>query len=395
MMLSVDDYSARLLSLVEPLAPFPIGLLEARGCRLAEDVRVDSSLLNADHSTVDGYAVLLADVIGADFHEVALDVQAAESEAAEPASLVAGRAVRVFAGDSLPPGAEAVVPVEHTDGDLSRVVVRKSAAPGQFIRRAIALSAREAVVAEVGTLVDARLVGLLAAAGRNSVLAQPRPRLVVITVGDAAGSEADSHGFLLAAAAAEAGATAFRVGPVAESADSILQTLEDQLVRADLMVLTAVSAAGYEHIQSAIEQLDDPQILRVAMQPGVAHSYGLIGVERVPVIVLPGGAAATYISFEVLVRQLLRKMEGHPTQATTMQRALCDAALHVEPNKRNFIPAVSSSDGEGQLHVTPVAAFDIDLLAGLVKADCFISVPEAVIEVQAGDAVDILPIGAN
>ncbi|NEC35359.1 molybdopterin molybdenumtransferase MoeA, partial [Streptomyces rubrogriseus] len=117
-MWSVQDHLDDVLATVRPLDPIELNLLDAQGCVLVDDVTVPLSLPPFDNSSMDGYAVRVTDVAGASEEfpavlEVVGDVAAGQ---AETPSVGPGQAARIMTGAPLPPGAEAVVPVEWTDG---------------------------------------------------------------------------------------------------------------------------------------------------------------------------------------------------------------------------------------------------------------------------------------
>ena len=116
-------------------------------------------------------------------------------------------------------------------------------------------------------------------------------------------------GLALAVAAAELGAEAYRVGPVPDDPGLLSDALEDQLVRADLIVTTGgVSAGAYDTVKAVLSRLGAVEFVRVAMQPGMPQGYGQIG--GVPIFTLPGNPVSAYVSFEVFVRPVLRRMLG-------------------------------------------------------------------------------------
>ena len=172
-----------------------------------------------------------------------------------------------------------------------------------------------------GTVLGPRQVGLLAAVGRGRVLVRPRPRVVVLSTGDELrepgrarlgfDSIYDSNSYMLAAAAREAGAIAYRVGIVGDDPHTFSDALEDQLVRADLVVTTGgVSKGAYDVVKEVLSRLGTVEFVEVAMQPGKPQGFGTIGEDQTPIFTLPGNPVSAYVSFEVFVRPALRRMMG-------------------------------------------------------------------------------------
>ncbi|MGW7817092.1 molybdotransferase-like divisome protein Glp [Streptomyces puniciscabiei] len=425
---SVDEHLEDILSTVRPLEPIELQLLDAQGCVLVDDVTVPVSLPPFDNSSMDGYAVRVADVAGATEEfpaalEVIGDVAAG---AADPVRVGPGQAARIMTGAPLPPGAEAVVPVEWTDGGLGEGPVTgmraRSLAPegaqGQ-VRVHRPVEARAHVRAqgsdvkagdralEAGTILGPPQIALLAAIGRGTVRVRPRPRVVVLSTGSelvqpgeelARGQIYDSNSFALTAAARDAGAIAYRVGAVADDAETLRSTIEDQLVRADLLVTTGgVSVGAYDVVKEALSYAGDAdeagsgvEFRKLAMQPGKPQGFGSIGPDHTPLLALPGNPVSSYVSFELFVRPAIRALMGltdlHRPRVRATLRA--DKALRSPKGRRQFLRG-AHADGE----VTPVGGAGSHLIAALAQADALIVVPEDVESVEPGAEVEVVLLG--
>src|SRR5689334_14277139 len=184
----VKSVDAHLQTIVETVAPLPeldLTLLDAHGCVLAEDVVAGTSLPSFDNSSMDGYAVRVADVAHAsEAMPVRLPVVADIAAGATGGySVQSGLCVRIMTGAPVPPGADAVVPVEWTDGGVASVEIRRAPAPGQYIRRVGEDVMAGTTVLAAGTYLQAPQLGLLAAVGRARVRARPKPRVVIVSTG--------------------------------------------------------------------------------------------------------------------------------------------------------------------------------------------------------------------
>ncbi|WP_428934757.1 molybdotransferase-like divisome protein Glp [Streptomyces sp. ACT015] len=425
---SVEEHLEDILATVRPLDPIELNLLDAQGCVLVEDVTVAVSLPPFDNSSMDGYAVRVADVAGASEEFPAVLEVVGDIAAGGPGALRVGpgQAARIMTGAPLPPGAEAVVPVEWTDGGLGGGPVTRmpahslapEAAGGQVqVHRAAA--ARAHVRAEgsdvragdraldAGTVLGPPQIALLAAIGRGTVRVRPRPRVVVLSTGSelvqpdealADGQIYDSNSFALTACARDAGAIAYRVGAVPDDAETLRSAIEDQLVRADLMVTTGgVSVGAYDVVKEALAHVgdeDEPgggvEFRKLAMQPGKPQGFGSVGPDHTPLLALPGNPVSSYVSFELFVRPAIRTLMGlDDVHRPRIQATLVtDTALTSPKGRRQFLRG-TVADGS----VRPVGGAGSHLVAALAQADALIVVPEDVESVEPGTEVEVVLLG--
>ncbi|MFF2376464.1 gephyrin-like molybdotransferase Glp [Streptomyces xiamenensis] len=422
---SVDDHLADILRAIRPLDPIALPLLEADGCVLTEDVTVPTALPPFDNSSMDGYAVRCADVAAATAERpVALtvigDIAAGSGELP---TLRPGQAVRIMTGAPLPPGAEAVVPVEWTDGGLGggpvsampagqvrggeNVRVHRPAERGAHIRARGSDAAAGALALPAGTVLGPPQLGLLAAVGRASVEVRPRPRVVVLSTGSELvppgtalrpGQIHDSNSFTLTAAARAAGAAAYRAATVADDPERLRAALEDQLSRADLVITSGgVSVGAYDVVKEALR--DSVEFRRLAMQPGKPQGFGLVGRQRIPLLALPGNPVSSYVSFELFVRPALRALAGHPQveRARVRARLECDAPLVSPAGRRQYLRGsyTPPPPGERLGTVRPVGGASSHLLAALARADALIEIPEAATGAASGAELTVVPLGGG
>lgn len=396
----VADHLSDVLSIVRPLTPLDVQLLDAHGCVLAEDVVAPWPLPQFDNSAMDGYAVRAEDVRAASEDApvelpVVTDIAAGETERA---AIGPGLAARIMTGAPMPAGADAVVPVEQTDGGTARVQITLAAPAGRHLRRVGEdVQAGDTVLA-AGTFLGAAQIGLLAAVGKERVRVQPRPRVVVISTGRELvepgqpldlGQITDSNSFLLTTAAREAGAVAYRVAPVPDDERALLGRIQDQLVRADMIVTSGgVSAGAYDVVKQVLSTVGTVTFDKVAMQPGMPQGFGTVGEEATPIFTLPGNPVSAFVSFEVFVRPAIRKMLGVSRLHRPSVKAVLQTTLRSPEGKRQFARARWSPAPDGSYLVTPLTGQASHLLADLAYANALVVVPEQVTEVAAGQVVD-------
>jgi molybdopterin molybdotransferase len=277
--------------------------------------------------------------------------------------------------------------------------VRRGPAVGNAIRRAGEDVAAGATVLARGTYLQAAQLGLIAAVGRSRVRARPKPRVVVISTGSELvdlgdpllpGQIYDSNGYTLAAAAREAGAIAYRVGPIGDDPRGLIDTIEDQLIRADLVVTTGgVSVGAHDVVREVIGRLGDVHFNRVAMQPGQPQAFGTIGDDKVPFFGLPGNPVSALVSFEVFVRPAIRRMLGSEPIHRPRVRARLTESLVSPAGRRQFV-RVRLTVEDGDYVAAPVGGAGSHLIAAMAHANALAVVPEEITELPAGTPVPVM-----
>jgi molybdopterin molybdotransferase len=397
---SVEAHLADILDTIRPLPPTQLGITEAEGCVLAEDITASRPLPPFDNSAMDGYALMSSDVTGASKDSpitlrVSGEVAAGDTGAY---AITPGSALRITTGAQLPGGADAVVPVEDTDGGVAQVRIRAAVQP----RHAVRFSGGDAREGEVllprGTRLGPMQIAVLAASGHARAEVHPRPRVVVISTGDELiepghtlrpGKIWDSNSFMLAAAAREAGCLAFRHGPVPDDPLEMLPAIEDQLLRADLVVTSGGVSMGGRHdvVKDTLGRLGTIQFRKVAMQPGMPQGFGTIGEDRTPIFTLPGNPVSAYVSFQVFVLAALGALQGQRDRQLPSVRATVTAPLHSPPGRRSYLRGVlNRANGT----VAPLSGQGSHQVATLGKANALIVVPEWVVHTKEGDDTEVL-----
>jgi molybdopterin molybdotransferase len=399
---TVEEHLERVLSGVRPMTPVAQPLLDTLGLVCAEDVVATISLPSFDNSAMDGYAVRYAEVAAATAERPLTLPVAGEIGAGQATlrSLPPGTVAKIMTGAPIPEGADAVVPYEWTDRGVDHVRIDQAPEPSQHVRPAgDDVSVGDLLVTE-GTVLGPRQVGLLANVGRATVLARPRPRVVVLSTGSELrdpGQELghdsiyDGNSFMLAAAVLQAGAVPHRVGIVPDAPDAFLKTLHDHLDDADLVVTSGgVSQGDFDVVKEALRQ-QGVWFGPVAMQPGKPQGFGLVGPDdrRVPIVTLPGNSVSSYISFEMFVLPAIRTLMG----LTPVSRPLLDARLTkgmTSPeDRRQFMRGEAGVDAQGR-YVEPIGGPGSHLIGALSEANCLIVVPEQVTALDQGDRVQVL-----
>jgi molybdopterin molybdotransferase len=396
---SVDQHMTDVLGAVQPLPALPLPLVDAHGCTLAEDVFAAAPLPGFDNSAMDGYAVRLDDVQSASEQSpVILPVLGDIAAGPEKGITIGpGFTARIMTGAPIPPGADSIVQLEWTDGGTKSVAINRAPKLGQHIRRAGEDLAAGALVLPANTYLGAAQIGLLAAAGKASAICRPRPRVVIVSTGSelvdvgepaGPGQIPDSNSHMLAAACREAGAIAYRVGLVADNPELLLGTLEDHLIRADMLITTGgVSVGAYDVVKEVLSRLGTVTFDKIAMQPGMPQGFGTLGSERIPIVTLPGNPVSAMVSFEVFVRPALRRMIGAEHLLRPQITAEMTEAVTSPSGRRSFLRGIVERTVDGRVVARSAGGQGSHQMAALAACNALLVVPEDVTRIEAGSRV--------
>jgi molybdopterin molybdotransferase len=376
-----------------------VALEESLGRIPPEPVRAPHSLPGFARATVDGFAVRAADTYGvSDGQPGYLDL-AGEARMGRPpdAALRPGAAIAIATGAPLPPGADAVVKVEHTQSTLPGLIeVVRPATPGEGMVREDEDVSAGAELARPGRPLRAADLGMLAAAGVTDVLVHARPRVAIVSTGDElvpretpeleTGQVRDATAPALAALVREAGGEPSFAGIVPDERDALEVTLRRALSSAcDLLVVSAGSSVGArDETASAIASLGEPGIWchGLALRPGKPTLLAECG--GVPVVGLPGNPRSALVVFRLVGMPLVRLVGGctdpppEPSVRARLARDLPSAAGRLD------VVQVSLEDGVA----TPLFGSSA-LLSILTRADGYLVVPEAATGLPANAEVEV------
>jgi molybdopterin molybdotransferase len=384
-----------------------VGLDEAGGMVLAEDVRADGPLPRWDNSAMDGYAVRSTDVATATgaapvVLRVVADLPAGSSDAP---LLAPGTAARIMTGAPVPPGADAVVPVEVTDAGTVAVEIRRAAPVGAHVRRAGEDAVAGDLVVAAGTLLGPAHVSALASVSAATVRVHRRPRVAVVSTGDelvppgtplGRGQIPDSNSWLLAAAVREAGGEPVRLGPVGDDPVALRELLDELDGSVDAVVTSGgVSVGAFDVVKAALRDEPGVEFVPVAVQPGKPQGLGRLP-GGTPVFALPGNPVSSFASFEMFVRPALLRMRGlADVQRPTVVSPAGDG-WRTPPGRAQLMPVrwvPATAAGSGTVVVPATAGGSgSHLVARLALAEGLAVIPADVDEVAAGDLLTILKV---
>ena len=251
------------------------------------------------------------------------------------------------------------------------------------------------VVIKNGRLIGSTQIALAASLGLDRLPCRPHPRVVIISAGDdlvepgsklaSEEDEFESNSWFLTTFVREAGAHAFRVHTIPETSEQLQMIIEDQLVRADLIVISGESGdESFDLITSVISKLGEITVVTPNLAESGKHSYGLIGPEKTPVVTLPGDPVGNYLSAEIFIRPMILKMLGKSDIYRPTKKVKLSKQITSEAGKSRYLRAVINSDGHA------VALEDQNLLTSISSSTCLISINEKTEKVGAGELVDLV-----
>jgi len=434
-LLRVEEAEAMVLTGVEPLDETEQMAPEAAlGRPLAAAISARISLPPWDNSAMDGYAVLAADVDAAtDAAPIRLTVVGESRAGSAPdAEVLPGTAVRIATGAPTPAGADAVVPVELTTpleasgkagprgrdatGPLpAACLVHEAVAPGNAVRLRGSDVAAGAIVARPGVTVSPAVVALAAGCGADIVTVRRRPVVAVLATGDevrAPGTDLgsagipDANGPGLRALVTEAGGVPLELGIAPDDQADVERRLRRGVAEADLVVVSGgVSVGPYDVVRLAFEAVGHIDLWRVAVQPGKPFAFGRArnpgGGARgaLPVLLfgLPGNPVSSFVTFELFVRPVIRRLVGHARLHRAVDRAVLLEPVTKSVGRRGFQRVMALRDAEGaperdeqgRVRVRLAGGQGSHVLSALAAADALAVIPEPLNAVAAGGEVEL------
>ena len=260
--------------------------------------------------------------------------------------------------------------------------------------------AGERLVLKEGSRIRSTQIGLAASIGRDHLLTRPHPRVVVLSAGpdlvepgQALGEdeEYETNSWLLTTAVRETGAVAYRVHTIPDDEDALKDVIEDQLVRADLIIISGErNDDSFDLITRTLTGIGEITTIDLAIESSGRHNYGTIGPDKVPVVTLPGDPIAAYISFELFVRPMIRTMLGAATIHRPSVKAKLEKPLTSPDGQRSYVRGILSEDGKSIIPLGKGDSSAQDEQTTLSDANAFISVPESLTSLETGAEVTVV-----
>ncbi len=399
-MIPIADARAFVLDGLEPLEAVTVDLGDAVGCVAATQVSASEPVPSFVNSSMDGYALRAADAASG---ETSLNVVGAILAGDAPTRVLGeGEAMRIMTGAPLPPGADAVCPIEVVTVEGGVVRVTGPVAAGAYVRYPGDDTKVGDVLVRAGDVLGPARLGVLAGQGLSSALVHPRPRVGVISTGDelsddpgplAPGRIRDANRPALLASLRQAGCDPVDLGRSSDDEHEIARRLREAAASCDAVISTGgVSVGDVDFVKTVLSTIcgDRARWMQVAVRPGKPFAFGRAGESGTPIFGLPGNPVSTLVSFELFVRPALRRLAGHRELGRPSMLAVLDCDLARRPDGRDYMVHVTVVSGEdGRVHVTSATRQGSHLLAAVAGANALAHLPDGD-GLSAGDDVRVM-----
>ena len=397
-MIPMNEAVQIVMDSVKPLDSTTVPLMESLGYTLSERVVSDINMPPFEKATMDGYAVVGADVVGACRSDpVSLEVvEEIQAGSVPTKSISSGLAARIMTGAPMPAGADTVVMVEETVSDNGTVKILEAAVPGQN-RVPLGEDVRKGdTVLEAPCRIRPPEIGILAAVGMTEVPVYRRPIVGVVATGDeivepgetpAPGQIRNSNGYSMATQVSRAGGIPKYLGIAGDTVEDLRRVMEEGLDSCDCLLLSGgVSAGVYDLVQGVMQDLGVSVLFdRIKMKPGKPLTFGTAGSKLV--FGLPGNPVSSLVGLELLVRPAIRKMQAMSDPHRPRVSAKLEASFDQTPGREQFVPAFSVFSA-GAWSTRWVGHHGSADLFSISEANSLFVVGAEVSSVEAGESVD-------
>jgi putative molybdopterin biosynthesis protein len=384
-----------------------VGLLEANGRVLAENVVARLNVPPFDRSTVDGYALKAEDTFGAsEIKPVELKVSGTVSIGEKPNVAVTHRKVaEIVTGAPIPQGCNAIMMIENTHRKDKSVFVYTAAIEGENIMRAGSDVRKGESVLKQGQRLGSREVGVLAALGRARVKVHKVAKVAVFSTGAELASPGtmlsfgkiyDINAYSLTAAVSETGAEPLHLGVFPDNKLEIKRVLKNAMKKSDLVVTSGgVSVGPKDFMPQTLHSLGKPGVIvsGIRIKPGKPTTVALIDDKLV--FSLPGHPASALLVYHLLVRPVILQMMGGRPEDTLDVEALASMRMFSAKGRTTFVMVKLERDDRNRFVAEPVSSGLSGAITTMTKADGYVQISEEQQFIDTGEKVTVHLFGCQ
>ena len=395
-----EEARSIILNRVAPLGVERVSLLDALGRVIAEEVTAPWDMPLCDNSAMDGFAVRSADCSTIPATLKVTGYIPAGGEVTGPVE--PGCAIRIMTGAPVPPGCDAVVPIEETDGGGDTVTLQEPVNARQHIRFQGEDVATGETIIPAGTLIRPPEISMLASFGKAIVPVYRKARVAILSTGDelielgeppVPGKIVNSNALSLAASVRECGGEPVILGIARDDRESHREKMIEGL-KADVLVTSAgVSAGDRDLVRDVLTELGVEQVFwKVDIKPGGPTAFAMFGPK--PVFSLPGNPVSTMVTFEEFARPAILKLMGHRRVLKPFVKAVLKQDAKKKPGKINFL-RVRIEVENGRYTASTAGDQNTGILRTMVRANGLAILPREATFIPAGSEVDVHLVGSD
>lgn len=400
-MISVEEALSIVLGTTVTPAIEENALINSLNRVCAENVTASITVPPWDNSAMDGFAVKISDVESAsESSGIKLKVKADIPAGSFYSGIIRkGECARIMTGAPVPEGAEAVVMREYADDSGDEVILKRSVAKGENIRKkGEDINIGDIVVPEGKTITSAD-IGVMASVQASKISVYKNPVVAILSTGDELvdideeikpGKIVTSNNYALEAQIIESGALPLQMGIIKDNR-KVLRRAVEKAGTADIILTTGgVSVGDYDFVKEVLGELGfDKKFWKVAQKPGKPLLFGTMGKSFV--FGLPGNPTATMLCFELYVRPVIRKFQGFTKIQRKKIRAEALEDINKKAGRTHFIRVITENK-DGKYFFRTTGAQGSGILTSMSKANSIAVVDRNATLLKKGECADVILI---
>ena len=398
-LISVEEALKRIESNIEPICGTErIELKKGLGRILEEDIFSPVDIPRFRNSSMDGYAL---DTGGEKLSKYFTLPVVGTSWAGHPYQrpLMKGQSIRIFTGAVVPENADTVILQENIERTGDTVKVLQTVTPGLNIREAGEDAHQGQLILPKGKALTPSDLALMASVGIYDVLVKRHLRVSFFSTGDELrpigeklrdGEIYDSNRYLLQAMLEKINVDIADLGTIKDQRNALAAAFKDAASGSDVIITTGgVSVGAADHIRQVMEESGQIHLWKIAIKPGKPLAYGKL--SSCHFFGLPGNPASVLVTFQVIVRPMILRLQGIKENISLRIKARCQSALSKTPGRQEYQRGIFSRDDNGEFIVESAGAQGSHILSAMSRSNCFIVLPRRSSGAQAGEWVNIEP----
>ncbi|MEM1662348.1 MAG: molybdopterin biosynthesis protein [Desulfurococcaceae archaeon] len=384
---------------IEPLGVEEVKLIEALGRVLAEDIYAPIDYPPFDRSIVDGYAIRSIDVSNADeLNPVKLRVTGSVHPGCKPnIEVVEGTSIEISTGAMIPRGSDAVVMVEYTKKEDNTIYVYRTVYPGENISTAGSdISAGDLILVK-GSVIDERVLALLAGLGLDKVKVYVKPRIAIYSIGNEivepgreleTGKVYDINGFLITGFLKKMGLNPVFKGILPDDENTVFNNLQRDLEFFDILITSGGTSKGVGDIlYRVLNKLGEPGVLIHGLKIKPGKPTVIAVVKNKLIFGLPGFPLSCFIVFHKIVKPIIARFLGLKNINSNIVKAVLPVKIRKALGISWFLPVALVSTAKG--YSAYPLSFESGSLLSIIHSDGYCVIPPNIEVLDENSVVNV------